>query len=78
MMGFNDKGIESFREAKGRARQAAIFLDSAAHEEGKTLLFAHGFLNIYVRKHLKKSGYHEVNLDGQKYLGVYYFYKSKY
>jgi hypothetical protein len=77
MMGFNDKGIESFREAKDRAGQAAILLDSAAQEEGRVLLFAHGFLNKYVRKNLKKQGYHEINFNGQKYLGVYYFYKTK-
>lgn len=77
MMGFNDKGIESFKEAKNRAGKAAIFLDSAANVEGKVLLFAHGFLNKYVRKYLKKQGYYQINFDGQKYLGVYYFYKTK-
>ena len=77
MMGFNDRGIESFKEAKKRAQQAAVFLDSAAQKERMTLLFAHGFLNKYVKKHLKNFGYHQLDFDGQKYLGVYYFYKIK-
>lgn len=75
MMGFNHKGIESFSDAKKRARKSALYLDGKARNNGKTLLFAHGFLNKYVKKYLKKEGYRVLNLDGQKYLGAYYFYK---
>jgi len=74
-MGLNNKGIESFSQAKDRARNAALFLDNHANIHGKTVLFAHGFLNKYISKYLKKSGYKVLNLDGQKYLGAYYFYK---
>jgi len=75
MMGFNHKGIESFSEAKQRAREAALFLNGKAEINGKSLLFAHGFLNKYIKKYLKKAGYKVLDLDGQKYLGAYYFYK---
>lgn len=75
MMGFNHGGIESFSEAKARAHKAASFLDQQAVNHGKSLLFAHGFLNKYVKRYLKKSGYKVVDMDGQKYLGAYYFYK---
>ena len=75
MMGFNHSQVESFGEAKKRARDAADFLDEVAQEKGKALLFSHGFLNRYIKRYLKKNGYKAVDLDGQKYLGAYYFYK---
>ena len=75
MMGFNHKGIESFSEAKARAKEAANFLDDNAQIHGKTVLFAHGFMNRYIKKYLKKSGYKVIDMDGKKYLGAYYFYK---
>ncbi len=78
MMGFNKKGIESFSEAKNRSKEAALFLDANAGDFGKTVLFAHGFLNKYVKRYLKKTGYKVVNLNGQEYLGAYYFYKLNY
>jgi len=77
VMGFNHKGIESFPQAKDRARDAALFLDKRAQRDKKVLLFAHGFLNRYIKKFLKEEGYEVVNLDGQKYLGAYYFYKTQ-
>lgn len=77
MMGLNHKGIESFGEAKARAARAATILDEATKSGDKVLLFAHGFLNKYVKRYLKKAGYTTLNLDGQKYLGAYYFCKIK-
>ena len=77
MMGFNDKGIEYFSEAKDRARQAASFLDNQARKNDKVLLFAHGFLNKYTKRYLKDLGYEVLDLGGQKYLGAYYFCKMK-
>jgi hypothetical protein len=61
--------------AKDRAKEAALFLDRRAQRDRKALLFAHGFLNRYIKKYLKEEGYEVVNLEGQKYLGAYYFYK---
>lgn len=75
ILGFNKKGIESFSQAKDRSRRAALFLDQKADNHGDTILFSHGFLNKYIKKYLKKLGYYSVNLQGQKYLGSYYFYK---
>ena len=77
MMGMNKKGIESFSQAKNRSRRAAFFLDDKAENNEKVVLFSHGFLNRYVKKYLKKQGYKLVNLEGQNYLGSYYFYKIK-
>ena len=75
IMGFNHKGIESFSEAKERARTAAQFLAGKSQRHGKALLFSHGFLNKYIKRYLKQMGYKAINLDGQEYLGSYYFYK---
>ena len=77
IMGFNDKGIESFKEAKKRSEKAAIYMDSVAQVEGKSLLFSHGFLNKYTKRYLKNLGYTAMDLGGQEYLGAYYFFKVK-
>ncbi|MCK5704149.1 MAG: histidine phosphatase family protein [Cyclobacteriaceae bacterium] len=91
MMGFNKKGIESFSQAKDRSRRAAFFLNDKAENDaslpclagrraarqGKVILFSHGFMNKYIKRYLKKEGYKAVNLNGQKYLGAYYFYRIK-
>lgn len=75
VLGFNNKGIESFSQAKDRSRRAANFLDEKAGNDGKVMLFSHGFLNKYLKKYLKTEGYKALDLEGQKYLGAYYFYK---
>lgn len=76
-MGLNKKGIESFSQAKDRSRKVAYFLNDKAENDGKVILFSHGFLNRYIKKYLKKEGYTVVNLQGQHYLGAYYFCKIK-
>lgn len=77
VLGFNDKEIESFSEAKERSHEAASLLNQSAQRDGKALLFAHGFLNKYIKKYLKDLGYVALNLNGQQYLGAYYFYKFR-
>ena len=68
IMGLNKKGIESFSEAKQRARNAALILESQASENGKALLVSHGLLNHYLVKYLKKNGWTEVFDGGKGYL----------
>jgi broad specificity phosphatase PhoE len=75
VMGFNDKGIKTFSQEKDRSRRASYFLNDKAENNGKVILFSHGFLNRYIKKYLKKEGYKVLNYKGQKYLGAYYFYK---
>ncbi|MEM0941209.1 MAG: histidine phosphatase family protein [Bacteroidota bacterium] len=67
-MGLNKKGIESFSEAKARAKKAASFLEKDAAKNGKTLLVSHGLLNHYLVKYLKKTGWTEVYDGGRGYL----------
>lgn len=67
-MGMNKQGIESFGEAKERARKGALFLEEDAMKNGKTLLVSHGLLNHYLVKYLKKNGWKEVYDGGKGYL----------
>ena len=53
VMGLNKKGIESFSEAKERAKNANTLLESTASENGKVLLVSHGLLNHYLVKYCK-------------------------
>jgi broad specificity phosphatase PhoE len=55
MLGVNDRGIESYAEAKIRARRNALVLEEAALRERRVLLVAHGFMNRYIRTTLKKG-----------------------
>ncbi len=70
VMGLNRKGIESFGQAKKRAKLGAKTLEGYAKEEKRTILVAHGFLNKYLRKYLKKRGWVLIKTGGQKHLGV--------
>ena len=66
--GFNNGGIESFRQAKKRAKKGAAFLAEDARQNGKTLLVSHGLLNHFLVKYLKKEGWTEIYDGGRGYL----------
>ena len=70
LLGLNSKGIETFREAKRRARYCAEQLASRAREEGQLVLVAHGFLNAFIRRELQRLGWRVVRKDGSGFLGV--------
>jgi broad specificity phosphatase PhoE len=69
-LGLNSRGIETYKQARHRARQCATLLAQYAAEENKTVLVAHGMLNIFIRRYLKKSGWREVRHDGSGFLAV--------
>lgn len=75
LMGFNDRGIESFGEAKNRAFYDALFLEDEVSKNGRALLVAHGFLNKYIAKYLSKRGWKLVNINGKEYWGAYVLYR---
>ena len=55
---FGLKGsFESYRSAKIRAEIAADKLIDLATENGKVVLFGHGYLNVYIRKAIMKKGW---------------------
>ncbi len=67
LVGLNDKGIESFKEAKQRSEGNADFLIEQAHSKHLVILVAHGFHNKYVMKNLKKTGWEVVRKGGKDY-----------
>ena len=70
LLGLNSKGIETFRQAKRRARTCARHLADQARQEGQLVLVAHGFLNAFIRRELQKLGWQMVRKDGSGFLGV--------
>ena len=67
-IGLNKQGIETFSQAKARARSAAALLEKDALAQGKCLLVSHGLLNHFLVKYLKKNGWTEVYDGGKGYL----------
>lgn len=75
-LGLNNKGIETFREARLRARKCAEMLAEDANENGTTVLVAHGLLNNFIRWELRRMGWqHSVN-GGNTFLAVHVLEKS--
>ncbi|QMU31110.1 histidine phosphatase family protein [Adhaeribacter radiodurans] len=70
LLGINTNGLENFRQARIRAHKAAQQLVKQAERDGKVVLVAHGFLNIFIRRALRKMGWHIVRYDGGGFLGV--------
>ncbi|MEM1135976.1 MAG: histidine phosphatase family protein [Bacteroidota bacterium] len=71
MMGMNKKNIESFSEAKRRAKRATSRLEQLTDENGKVVLVAHGFLNRYLIKNLKKRDWKVVRKGGKGYFATW-------
>jgi broad specificity phosphatase PhoE len=69
-LGINRDGIESFAEAKERAKRGAIKLDVQSQEHDKIVLVAHGFLNRYIEKYLKEQGWQVVRDGGMNYFAT--------
>lgn len=70
LLGLNSRGIETFRQAKRRARNSAEHLARQAWQEGQLVLVAHGFLNSFIRRELQQLGWKVVRKDGTGFLGV--------
>jgi len=76
LMGLNSRGIENYRQARARARQCAEKLAQYAATEHKTVLVAHGMLNIFIRQYLRKMGWQLARRNGNGYLSVTELVKS--
>jgi broad specificity phosphatase PhoE len=50
-------GVESYKEARLRARKAAAELQTLSRERGNLLLAAHGVMNVLIAGRLKKDGW---------------------
>lgn len=69
-LGLNDKNIESFKDAKKRAKSNKVKLDLKANQNGMVILVAHGLHNKYVKKFLRKAGWKLVLNNGNDYLSI--------
>ncbi|MFC6998663.1 histidine phosphatase family protein [Rufibacter roseus] len=70
MLGLNQKEIESFIQAKTRAAQAAHHLAQEAEKERIAVLVAHGFLNQFIKRSLRKQGWKVKRNGGRGYVGI--------
>lgn len=70
ILGVDRNGIESFADARERARKTAEQLAEASEEKPKVVLVAHGFLNRYVKQNLKDMGWQVVRNGGNGYLAT--------
>lgn len=68
--GGKKKGIETFKQAKQRSKEAAELLANASTTDPKVLLTAHGLLNRYIKKNLEKMGWKIVHDTGNEYFGT--------
>ena len=70
ILGIDREDIETFAEAKARAKSAATRLAEATEENPKAVLVAHGFLNRYIKEDLEKMGWRVVRDGGHGYFGT--------
>ncbi|NQY89813.1 MAG: phosphoglycerate mutase family protein [Colwellia sp.] len=61
--------FESFKQAKQRAELATNQLIEIAQQQGKVVLFGHGYMNRYIRKLLIHQGWH-LKSKSNAYWGV--------
>lgn len=75
-LGLNHKGIETFGEARQRARKCAQILADDANQNGTTVLVAHGLLNNFIRWELMRMGWQHSVKGGNSFLAVHVLQKS--
>jgi len=70
MAGLHSPQVPSLSQQKERSRQVAARLDQLAEREKRVVLVAHGFLNRYIIRYLKKDGWQHSFDGGYDYLNV--------
>ena len=73
LLGLNQQGIESHKAARLRSQRAANELARMAVEDDRVILVAHGFLNRYLDKYLRRQGWYKIHDDGHDYLATKVF-----
>ncbi|MCX2739894.1 histidine phosphatase family protein [Pontibacter anaerobius] len=76
-LGFNSRDIETFRQARTRARKAAELLDEDARQNNTTVLVAHGLLNNFIRRELTRLGWQASIKGGNNFLSVHIMEKAE-
>ncbi|WP_235942011.1 histidine phosphatase family protein [Pontibacter fetidus] len=69
-LGLNSRGIETFKQARQRARTAAKQLAEEANRETIAVLVAHGLLNFFIRRELKRLGWQQTIKEGSGFISV--------
>ncbi|WP_299824100.1 histidine phosphatase family protein [uncultured Pontibacter sp.] len=69
-LGFNSKDIETFKEARQRARLCAKTLSADASTNHTTVLVAHGLLNNFISRELQKLGWQVKQKGGHGFLSI--------
>lgn len=67
--------FESYRQAKQRAMRAANQLIELAQQKQNVIVFAHGYLNLHMRKYLRQQGFNQLEKSSD-YWGVTSFEKA--
>jgi len=70
LLGLNDKGIETYKEARNRTQSNAHFLAKQSCIDQHIILVAHGLHNKYLEKYLKRMGWKNVFDNGNGYLSM--------
>jgi broad specificity phosphatase PhoE len=70
MIGLHSSDIPSLRSEKSRAVFDSELLENAAIDNTRVVLVAHGFLNKYIIRNLKKNGWDHSYNGGNDYLAV--------
>jgi broad specificity phosphatase PhoE len=76
-LGFNSSGIETFKQARQRASAAAKQLANEANQETIAVLVAHGLLNFFIRRELKRLGWQQTLKEGNSFVSVNAFEKKE-
>ena len=66
--------FESYKDGKVRAREAALQLINEAQQRQNVVLFAHGYINLHIRRELKKRGW-KVSQKSNQYWGMSMLHK---
>ncbi len=69
-LGFNSKGIETFAQARQRARTCANILAGEAETHHAAILVAHGLLNNFIMLELRRMGWKLTDKGGSSFLAV--------
>ena len=75
-LGFNSREIETFKQARERVKQCAAILEQEASKEGVAVLVAHGMLNNFIIRELRKGGWKQKIKGGSGFVSVNTFEKS--
>jgi hypothetical protein len=70
MMGLHSDEVPSLPSERARAKRAAEKLAAHARKDKYVILVAHGFINRFMIRHLKKEGWHHSYDGGFEYTNV--------